>query len=118
MAKCGRWMFPRRLPKRNSIVIRWKRACSRRAAVRAAVGGHHARRLIGRRARRTPAAGETPALRCRIPAMRKLLLILLLTAVPVLAKEVLPFIDNDYSKALAEAKRKNVPVFVDAWAPW
>ena len=50
--------------------------------------------------------------------MRKLLLILLLTAVPALAKEVLPFIDNDYSKALAEAKRKNVPVFVDAWAPW
>jgi len=50
--------------------------------------------------------------------MRKLLLILLLMAVPVLAKEVLPFIDNDYSKALAEAKRKNVPVFVDAWAPW
>ena len=50
--------------------------------------------------------------------MRKLLLILLLSAVPALAKEVLPFIDNDYSKALAEAKRKNVPVFVDAWAPW
>lgn len=50
--------------------------------------------------------------------MKKLLLILLLTAVPALAKEVLPFIDNDYSKALAEAKRKNVPVFVDAWAPW
>ncbi len=50
--------------------------------------------------------------------MRKLLLILLLTAVPALAKEVLPFIDNDYSKALAEAKRKNVPLFVDAWAPW
>ena len=50
--------------------------------------------------------------------MKKLLLILLLTAVPALAKEVLPFIDNDYSKALAEAKRKNVPMFVDAWAPW
>ena len=50
--------------------------------------------------------------------MRKLLLILLLTAPPALAKEVLPFIDNDYSKALAEAKRKNVPMFVDAWAPW
>ena len=50
--------------------------------------------------------------------MRKLLLILLLTATPALAKEVLPFIDNDYSKALAEAKRKNVPMFVDAWAPW
>jgi len=50
--------------------------------------------------------------------MRKLLLILLLTAVPVLAKEVLPFIDNDYAKALAQAKKKNVPIFVDAWAPW
>jgi hypothetical protein len=50
--------------------------------------------------------------------MRKLILILLLTALPAAAKEVLPFIDNDYSKALAEAKRKNVPMFVDAWAPW
>ena len=50
--------------------------------------------------------------------MKKLLLILALTAVPATAKEVLPFIDNDYSKALAEAKRKNVPMFVDAWAPW
>jgi hypothetical protein len=50
--------------------------------------------------------------------MKKLLLLLLLTAVPAVAKEVLPFIDNNYSKALAEAKRKNVPVFVDAWAPW
>ena len=50
--------------------------------------------------------------------MKRLLLILLLTAVPAMAKEVLPFIDNDYSKALAEAKRKNVPIFVDAWAPW
>jgi hypothetical protein len=50
--------------------------------------------------------------------MKKLLLLLLLTAVPAFAKEVLPFIDNNYSKALAEAKRKNVPLFVDAWAPW
>ena len=50
--------------------------------------------------------------------MRRLLLILALTAVPVMAKEVLPFVDNDYNKALAEAKRKNVPLFVDAWAPW
>ena len=50
--------------------------------------------------------------------MKKLLLILLLTAVPAMAKEVLPFINNDYSKALAEAKRKHVPMFVDAWAPW
>jgi len=51
--------------------------------------------------------------------MKKLiLLVLALAALPAAAKEVLPFIDNDYSKALAEAKRKNVPLFVDAWAPW
>jgi len=39
-------------------------------------------------------------------------------ATPIFAKEVLPFIDNDYAKALAVAKAKNVPLFVDAWAPW
>ena len=50
--------------------------------------------------------------------MRKLLLLLLLAAVPAFAKEVLPFIDNDYPKALAQAKKKNVPIFVEAWALW
>ena len=34
------------------------------------------------------------------------------------AKEVLPFIDNDYAKAVAQARAKNVPIFVEAWAPW
>lgn len=34
------------------------------------------------------------------------------------AKEVLPFIEDDYSKAVAHARAKNVPLFVDAWAPW
>jgi len=28
------------------------------------------------------------------------------------------FIDDDYARALAEAKAKKVPLFVDAWAPW
>jgi len=50
--------------------------------------------------------------------MRKILLLLLLAAVPAFAKEVLPFINNDYAKALAQAKKKNVPIFVDAWAMW
>jgi len=52
--------------------------------------------------------------------MRKLTLILiLLVAAPLLgAAEVLPFIDNDYAKAIARAKTKHVPLFVDAWAPW
>ena len=30
----------------------------------------------------------------------------------------LPFIENDWPRALAEAKRRDVPVFIDAWAPW
>ncbi len=32
--------------------------------------------------------------------------------------EVLPFIHDDYPKALAEAKQRGKPLFVDAWAPW
>ena len=32
--------------------------------------------------------------------------------------EVLPFIHDDYPRALAEARQKNKPLFVDAWAPW
>ena len=49
--------------------------------------------------------------------MRKLLIAALLvaTALPTAA---LPFIENDYTKALARAKAKNLPIFVDAWAPW
>lgn len=54
-------------------------------------------------------------------AMKKLSLLVLaaLTLAPLArAKEVLPFIDDDYSKAVAHAKAKNVPIFVEAWAPW
>ncbi len=50
--------------------------------------------------------------------MRKLLLVMLLAAAPAVAKEVLPFIKDDYPRALAEAKKKNVPIFVEAWALW
>jgi len=28
------------------------------------------------------------------------------------------FIEDDYPRALAEAKAKHVPIFVDAWASW
>jgi hypothetical protein len=49
-------------------------------------------------------------------------MMLLLTATPPLAqaaaRETVPFIENDYSKAVAQAKAKNLPLFVDAWAPW
>ena len=52
--------------------------------------------------------------------MKKLAIALLLALSPViaLAKEVVPFIDNDYGKALKMARTKNLPLFVDAWAPW
>jgi hypothetical protein len=30
----------------------------------------------------------------------------------------LPFIEDDFPAALALAKSRSVPLFVDAWAPW
>jgi hypothetical protein len=32
-------------------------------------------------------------------------------------REVLPWVE-DFAKASAEARAKNVPLFVEAWAPW
>jgi hypothetical protein len=29
-----------------------------------------------------------------------------------------PFIEDDYARALTAARAKNVPIFVEAWAPW
>jgi hypothetical protein len=59
-----------------------------------------------------------------------LILIPLLAACPALAatparssskaavhKPVLPF-QGDYAKAVAQAKARKVPLFVEAWAPW
>ena len=34
------------------------------------------------------------------------------------AASPLPFIEDDYPRALAEAKAKKLPLFVDVWAPW
>jgi len=48
----------------------------------------------------------------------KALLAFLLLALPMAAKEAVPFIDDDYTKAVARAKARNVPIFVEAWAPW
>ncbi len=30
----------------------------------------------------------------------------------------LPFIQDDYPRALAEARARKVPLFIEAWAPW
>jgi hypothetical protein len=34
------------------------------------------------------------------------------------ARADLPFIEDDFSKAVAQAKSKKVPIFVETWAPW
>ena len=41
----------------------------------------------------------------------------LVSAAAAARREVLPWVE-DYSKALAQARAKNVPIFVEAWAPW
>ncbi|HET8647165.1 MAG TPA: hypothetical protein VFO85_16840 [Vicinamibacteria bacterium] len=46
------------------------------------------------------------------------LLFVLATALPAGAAQGLPFIENDYPRALALAQAKKVPLFVEAWAPW
>ncbi|MHB0970638.1 MAG: hypothetical protein ACYC7A_19235 [Thermoanaerobaculia bacterium] len=39
-------------------------------------------------------------------------------AKPAAKVQILPFIHDDYAQALARAKTKKVPIFVEAWAPW
>jgi hypothetical protein len=34
------------------------------------------------------------------------------------AAEALPFIENDYARALGEARAHQRPIFVETWAPW
>jgi hypothetical protein len=55
-------------------------------------------------------------------AMKSRLLtgILLLTSVSAAlgAAADLPWINDDYSKALTQAKQRKLPIFVEVWAPW
>jgi endonuclease YncB( thermonuclease family) len=40
-------------------------------------------------------------------------------AAPVVAESApLPFLHDDYANALAQAKQRHLPVFVEVWAPW
>ncbi len=53
--------------------------------------------------------------------MKKVLILILLCAslTPAFAAgKGLPFIADDYGKALAQAKQQNLPIFVECWAPW
>jgi len=58
---------------------------------------------------------ESPRMRIKLS-----LGILFLTAVSAAASAAagLPFIHDDYPRALAKAKQRNVPLFVECWAPW
>jgi nucleoside-specific outer membrane channel protein Tsx len=50
------------------------------------------------------------------PMKRLLLALAVLAATSASAK--IDFVEDDYATAMARAKTKNVPVFVEAWAPW
>ena len=34
------------------------------------------------------------------------------------ARRVMPFIADDYARAVAEARARKVPLFIESWAPW
>ncbi|HVP15047.1 MAG TPA: hypothetical protein VMS88_05860 [Terriglobales bacterium] len=34
------------------------------------------------------------------------------------SRMVLPFVQDDYTRAVAEARARRVPLFIEAWAPW
>jgi hypothetical protein len=51
--------------------------------------------------------------------MRALCLVLALAAASSAhGAEPLPFIEDDYPRALAQARQRRLPLFVDSWAPW
>jgi hypothetical protein len=33
-------------------------------------------------------------------------------------EKTLPFVVDDYARALAEARAQKLPLFIEAWAPW
>ncbi len=39
-------------------------------------------------------------------------------AAPAVRKPALPFLEDDFGRALALAKERRLPVFIEGWAPW
>ena len=66
----------------------------------------------------TPSATRNPQLATTILPMKRLLPALALLVMATTASAKLEFIENDYTQAVTRARAKNVPIFVDAWAPW
>ena len=46
------------------------------------------------------------------------LVLLLSSWLMAATKSALPFIEDDYAKALSEARQRNLPLFVEVSAPW
>ena len=40
------------------------------------------------------------------------------TATSAAHKPAVPFIEDDFGRALALAKERKLPVFIEGWAPW
>ena len=68
-----------------------------------------------------------PGMRLAVSATVTALLLVLAAEAPAAAptasspqgtKMVLPFHEDDYAAALAEARAKKLPLFIEAWAPW
>jgi hypothetical protein len=55
--------------------------------------------------------------RARITAIVSAIGIAIAASSAAAPREVLPWVE-DFSKAAAQARAKNVPLFVEAWAPW
>jgi len=51
-------------------------------------------------------------------ARASLLVVVLGASAPLLAGPTLPFVEDDYGRALAEARARKLPLFIEAWAPW
>jgi hypothetical protein len=53
-----------------------------------------------------------------LAGLSALILICLCTLAARAQKGSLPFIEDDYAQALAQAGQRNLPLFVEVWAPW
>jgi len=51
-------------------------------------------------------------------ARASLIAVLVAASAPNLPASNLPFVEDDYARALAEARARKLPLFIEAWAPW
>jgi thiol:disulfide interchange protein len=84
-------------------------------------GAKHGGRLPRMKATRSLSlvtAAVTLALLATVPAAATSATSKSATATKPGAHSVVPFINDDLDRALADAKKTNRPIFVESWAPW